>query len=123
MLDQTDLPDLAGVKARPQRDTPLRALHRAWVAAKAANDAIFDNCDGRPGCDQSLSDATFALVLRLEAEIAAFLPVTMEDFCVKLVVADFEARDASQVALVRMAHTIAKIEIAPSLAAALADPI
>ena len=46
--------------------------------AKAANDAIVDDCDGRPGCDTSLADVTFALVERLEAEIAAFPPVTMQ---------------------------------------------
>ena len=117
-----DLPDLPAA-ARRQTDTPLRALHAAWVAAMACHNRIFDDCDSRPGCDQSLSAATFAVVLRLEAEIAAYPPVTLQDLAIKLVVADFEARDASQVALVRMAHAIAEIEIAPSLAAALADPI
>ena len=114
---------IAAAKATRQPDTPLRALHAAWVAAKAANNAIFDDCDGRPGCDQSLSAATFDLVLRIEREIAAAPAVTLEDLALKVIVADFEARDASQAALVRMAHTIAGIEIAPSLAAALADPI
>ena len=123
MFDQTHLPDLAAVKARRQPDTPLRALHAAWVAAKSANNAIFDDCDGRPGCDQSLSAATFDLVLRIEREIAASVPETAVDLAIKVIVADFEARDASQAALVRMVHAIAGIEIAPSLAAALADPI
>jgi hypothetical protein len=92
MLEPTDLPDLPTVKARRQPDT-LRALHAACVAAKAANDTIFDDCDGRPGCDESLADVTFALVTRLEREIAAFPPVTLQDFAIKLVVADFDARD------------------------------
>ena len=121
MLDQTDLPDLAAAKARRQTDTPLPALHAAWVAAMACHNSIFDDCDGRPGSDRNLADATFALVMRLEAEIAAFVPTSMQDLAIKLVVADFEARDASQAALVRMVHAIAGIEIAPSLAAALAD--
>ncbi len=70
-------------------------------------------------CDESLADATFALVMRLEREIAAFPPVTLQDLAIKLVVADFEARDHQQAALVRMAHRIAGIEPGPSLANAL----
>ena len=123
MFDQTPLPDLPAVKARPQRETPLVSLHQAWLAAMACHNAIFDDCDSRPGSDRNLADATFALVMRLEAEIAAYPPVTLQDLAIKFIVADFEARDASQAALVREAHTIAGIEIAPSLAAALADPI
>ena len=34
MLDKTDLPGLAAVKARRQPDTPLRALHRAWLGGQ-----------------------------------------------------------------------------------------
>jgi hypothetical protein len=110
MLDQKD-PDLPAVKARPQRDTPLVALHQAWLAAMACHNAIFDDCDSRPGCDQSLSAASFALVERLEAEIAAYPPETLQDLAIKFAVCEFDVRTHSQADFVREIAAIGGVEM------------
>jgi hypothetical protein len=114
MLDKTDLlPDLPAVKARRQQDTPLRALHAAWQAAMRCHDACFDDEDSRPGCDQSLSAASFALVERIEAEIAAYPPETLQDLCLKIAVCEFDIRTHSQADLMREIAAIGGVEMTP----------
>jgi hypothetical protein len=116
MLDQTPLPDLAAVKARRQQDTPLRALHRAWVAAMACHDSCFDDEDSRPGCDQSLGAATFAIVEWIEREIAAGPPVTLQDLAIKFIACEFDVRCHAQAELVREVHALAGVEMSPFIA-------
>jgi hypothetical protein len=109
MLDQPPLPDLPDLPAlphaHPHPDSPLRRLHAAWVAAKATMEAL------PPGRDESLADATFALVMRLEREIAAYVPETAVDLALKVIVADFDPGDYQQASAVRFAHWVAGLEI------------
>ena len=108
MFDQTHLPDLPALPhAHPHPDSPLRGLHAAWVAAKATMEAL------PPGRDESLADATFALVMRLEREIAAYVPETAVDLAIKVIVADFDPGDYQQASAVRFAHWVAGLEMCP----------
>ena len=111
-----DLPDLPAVKARRQTDTPLVALHQAWRAAMSCHNSCFDDCDSRPGSDQSLSAATFALVLRLEAEIAAYVPETLQDLALKFIACEFEVRCHAHAEFVREVHAFAGVEMSPFIA-------
>jgi hypothetical protein len=105
MFDLTDLTDLPDLPAMPyprrETESPLRALHAAWLAAIAASEAL------PPGSDESLADAAYALVVRVEREIAAIVPETAEDFAIKIVVADVEPADFHAAALLRMARYVA----------------
>ncbi len=115
MLDQ-DPERLAAVKARRQTDTPLVALYQAWLAAMACHNRIFDDCDSRPGCDQSLGAATFAIVERIEREIAAVPPVTLQDLAIKFIACEFDVRCHAHADFVREIAAIAGVEMTPFIA-------
>ncbi len=83
----------------------VRALHAAWLPAKATYDAL------PLGRDESLGDAVFDILMRLEQEIAAAVPETAADLALKVIVADFETGDYQQASAARMAYSVAGLEM------------
>lgn len=99
---------MAALPAQPDDSSAMRALYRQWREAKAAFSALVLDAD------QETSDAAYWRIVGLERAAADFVPETLDDALIKIVIADDDgAMDATvfQTALASQAYAMTKVVV------------